>query len=171
MLQILNLFVDICFFRRGPQDLPASQTLLLATVAAYALSGLLVLPAEMSVSIKFLHTATDVALLFGLTSLLLRMRNFLVRLPQTIGALAGTGTLLQLVAWPLVSWLAAEAPTADRSGLPLLLFIVLFGWSIAVTAHIIRHALEINRAQSVLVVMVYLLASVFITNVVLAKLG
>ncbi len=170
MLQILNLFVDICFFRRGPQDLPASQTLLLATVAAYALSGLLVLPAEMTVSIKFLHTAMDVALLFGLTSLLLRMRNFLVRLPQTIGALAGTGTLLQLVAWPLVNWLNG-APTADQSGLPLLLFIALFGWSIAVTAHIIRHALEINRAQSVLVVMVYLLASVFITNVVLAKLG
>ena len=49
--------------------------------------------------------------------------------------------------------------------------VLLFGWSIAVTAHIIRLALEVSRGRSVLVVMLYLLASIFLTNVVLARLG
>lgn len=171
MLKILNLFVDICFFRRGPQDLPASQTILLASVAAYAASGLLVLPTEMPFSIRFLHTGTDVLLLFGLTWLLLTLRGMLARLPQTIGALAGTGTLLQLVAWPLVTWLTRGPPNGEQVGWPMLLFVALFGWSIAVTAHIIRQAIEVNRAQSLLIVMVYLVASIFLTNVVLARLG
>ena len=144
---------------------------MLASVGAYAGSGLLVLPAEMAFSIKILHTASDLALLFGLTWVLLRLRQFLARFPQTIVALAGTGTLLQLVAWPLVTWLGRDPGQVERSGWPLLLFVLLFGWSIAITAHIIRQALEVSRGQSVLVVMLYLLGSIFLTNVVLARLG
>ncbi len=61
MRDLLNLFLDICLFRKGPQDTPASKGLLRMCVSAYALSGFLVLllntPAETAILLTLLDRA------------------------------------------------------------------------------------------------------------------
>ncbi len=77
------------------------------------------------------------------TVLLLRKRPG--HLPQTLAALAGTGAVIQLIAWPLLAS-------------PVLLIPLLI-WSLTINAHILRHALEISLGLAILISLGFLLMS------------
>ena len=57
MREIISLFVQIALLRRGPQDLPASRTLLLLSVCAYA--ALTALVSELLGGTSLLPLAAD----------------------------------------------------------------------------------------------------------------
>ena len=139
MSALFELFLDICLFRKGPQDVPASMALLKACLLAYGLSGLLVLMIGTSLPVALLQILLDLVLLGGLLYLALILRRHPKRFEQTLSALTGTGTLMGLLALPLMSWIAHQG--ADGGGeLPSALMLALMVWSIAIMAHILRHA-------------------------------
>ena len=100
MLALFNLFLDICLFRKAPQDVPASTPLLKMCLLAYALSGLVVLliSAPVAVAVALLQILLDMVLLGGLLYLGLILRRHPQRFEQTLSALTGSGTLLGLLA-------------------------------------------------------------------------
>ncbi len=172
MRALLDVFLEICLLRRGPQDLPASPALTVLSLAAYGLSGMVAVIAIMPLSMALPQTLLDLALVSGLSYLLLSLRGFGARFLQTLTALAGTGTLLNLVAWPLFMWMGQEADTAGQgSPLPSLLFLVLLGWSIAIMAHIVRHALSSTRSMGLLCAMAYLIISLAMASWLLPHQG
>jgi len=67
---------------------------------------------------------------------------------QTCTALAGTGTLFNLMALPLFDWFASKQ---TGQALYLLLFVALLIWSLSVMAHIFKHALAISFPASMMV--------------------
>lgn len=162
MNALLNQFWMICLLRSGPQDLPTSYPLLKFALFAYMFSGLLFLLSgvgTLGVYQAVVLVALDTALLAGLTYLVLRVLNYQPRFMQTLTALAGAGAVLQLIALPL-GWWFAWAETADASvQLPALLWLVLMVWSLAVTGHILRHALSVSFGIGVLCALGYLLVS------------
>jgi hypothetical protein len=85
----------------------------------------------------------------GLIPLLLGLglRQFSVRLPQTITALAGTG----LVFGALSIALALQASPGAVQPLLVLVWVGTFVWSLVVDAHIYRRALSINMSLGMLV--------------------
>lgn len=141
MRALLNLFLDLCLFRKGPQDVPASPALLKLTLLAYGLSGLLVLLLSTPAPVAILKTLLDMVLLVGLLHLTLILYRHPARFEQTLSALAGVGTLMGLLALPLVSWIAQQGADGDIE-LPGLLVLGLMSWNIAVMAHILRHAFD-----------------------------
>jgi GAF domain-containing protein len=162
MRALFELFLDICLLRKGPQHVPDAPVLLRLTAIAYGLSGLLVSLITLAAPAALFLTLLDLALLSGLTYGLLRFRGYLERLSQTLTALFGAGTLLQLVALPLVIWLTQEsvARTAGQEAmpeLPSLLYFFLFGWNIAVLAHIVRQALSFTLGGGLLCALGYIL--------------
>ena len=142
MRALLDLFLDICLFRKAPQDVPSSRALLRLCLLAYAGSGLLVLLIGAPAQVALLQMLLDLALLSGLLYLGLSARRHANRFEQTLSALTGSGSLLGLLALPLLFWLSGQ-PRGDAAALPSMLLLLLMVWSIAVMAHILRHAFEI----------------------------
>lgn len=139
MIYYANLFLDIALLRRNPQDLPASRHLLLLTVLAVIASYVLAINARYTVAESLLRAGVDVAFLALFVYALLLVERRPTRFNQAFTALCGTGTLLNLLSWPLFGLLD---PGGGFTGVALLLLWALVVWGILVTAHILRHAVE-----------------------------
>lgn len=162
MYALFDAFFEICLLRKGPQDLPASWPLLKLSLITYGLSSLLSLLSTVEPPLALFQAVLDAALLAGLTYGLLRVTGHRPRFLQTLTALAGTGTLLGLIAWPLTLWMQTEAAADTGTGLSFLLFFLLLLWSIAVIAHILRHALSTTLGMGLLYTLGYLMISVMV---------
>ncbi|MEO6696545.1 MAG: hypothetical protein ABIN45_00890 [Gammaproteobacteria bacterium] len=149
MLNRLKLFMDMCLLRAGPQDLPTSPPLLTVSLFAYIATSIALGVATQSFGSAVLYGLADTLTLAVLTYSLLMVRRLPQRLTQTLSALAGTGAVIGLFALPLV--------LVQNAAQVLLLLIML--WSLTVTGHILRHALNVSLPMGILASMGYLLAS------------
>jgi len=159
MYALFNLFLDICLFRKGPQHVPASLALLRLTLITYGLSGFLVLLLSVSPLTAGLMVLIDIALLSALIYGALALWNYKMRFIQTLTALLGTGTLLQLLVLPVSVWMMQELSKTGTPEFPWLLSLGLIIWSIAVIAHILHHALAISRGLGLLYTLGYVIIS------------
>ena len=157
---LIGQFFAIIRFRAGPQDLPGGWGLALACIAAYVMLGLvsdrLVAPGENSPRGLF-----SVAFQLLMISILLRLRGLAIRLPQTISALTGTGSLFGLALVAVLLQIPADGEMVN----PLVqwLGLLLFFWSLAVDGHIYRHALSTTMSSGMIVaVMMFALNFVLI---------
>ncbi len=159
MGKLIGRFIDICLLRAGPQDLPASSTLLVLSLLAYIASGVIVLLPSTSFGSAVAQALVDTLLLAGLLRLVLQWRGFSSRFDQTLTALAGAGAFQGMIAWPLV----ASIYHADAEGLVApfqsLLLLALFVWTLVVIGHILRHALSTSYAAGFLFGSVYVMLS------------
>ena len=149
MLNIFKLYVDICLLRAGPQDLPATQSVLTLSLLAYTAASIALSVTTQSFGSAVLYGLADALTLAAFTYVLLMVRRLPQRQTQTLSALAGTGAVIGLFALPLV--LMPNVP-------PLLLLLVTV-WSLAVIGHIMRRALNVSLPMGILASMGYLLAS------------
>lgn len=158
MRALFDLFLDICLFRKGPQHIPASQILLRAALIAYGASGLLVLLISLDAVSALLVMFADMVLLTGLTYGVLSLRGYSPRFSQTLTALLGTGTLVQLAALPVSLWVS-KTLEQDIAALPQLLYLALLVWSIAIMAYILQQALAVSRGIGILYTFGYIAIS------------
>ena len=164
MSRLLTLWFDICLLRAGPQDLPASRELLGLALASYALvSFLLSLPGYPLVTAVQM-ALVDAVLLIMFAITLLYFLGKMARLNQTLTALAGTGTLLGLLALPVMPLLLPDQEAKQQPLLVSLLWLLLLGWSLIVVAHIMRHALSVNLPVAIGVAILYTLVAMQILN-------
>jgi len=162
MFALFDRFVEICLLRKGPQDLPASAVLLRLVILFYVLSGLLVLMVGRTFADLFsiiLLIALDIVILSGLIYAILQVLGFLSRFLQTLTALFGTGTLLQLLILPLAVWM--ESVGIDSTGvvLPWLLSQLLLIWSLVITGFILQQAFSVSRLAGLLYAFGYMIIS------------
>ena len=157
MRALSELFLAICLLRKGPQDVPASPVLLCLTLLSYGLSGVLIPLLDVDLSTSLMLTVLDIALLTGLTYGALTLRDYRQRFMQTLTALLGTGTLLQLLALPLLFLLEQEGAGSGGPGWSWLLWLVLFIWGIVIMAHILRHALSTSLGVGCLYSLAYVM--------------
>ncbi|MBS1248363.1 MAG: hypothetical protein H6R48_1152 [Proteobacteria bacterium] len=61
MRALFELFLDICLFRKGPQDLPAGMALLKLCLLGYGLSGFVVLQLSTPAPVAILQILLDLA--------------------------------------------------------------------------------------------------------------
>ena len=81
-------------------------------------------------------------MLLAFIFLLLYLLNKAARINQTLAAMAGAGSLLGLVAFPLV---LMQGPENADGAVPValsLVWVALLVWNLVVSAHILRHALS-----------------------------
>ena len=171
MLKLLNLFFEVAILRRPPQDVPYDLRLLRLALAAYVGSGMLVLFLRTAPDAALILAAVDLMLLTAMLTLVLNLAELKERLVQTLTALTGAWALIQLVAWPVINWLARAEAAAQGQGLPLLLVLLIMIWSIAVLAHILRHALSGPWVQGVILAIIYTMMSQFVTGSVERLMG
>jgi hypothetical protein len=147
---IRTLF-DLLRLRAGPQDLPGSWTLTSIAIAAF-LGQALVTSQSLDGGDEAARSVLSIAIQFAAVALLLKFRGHPERLEQTLLALAGTGFILGLLAFALLTQANADV----QQPLLAILFFTIFGWSLAVDANIVRHALNVSLSTGVLVAVILL---------------
>ncbi|MCU7852873.1 MAG: hypothetical protein KZQ80_11715 [Candidatus Thiodiazotropha sp. (ex Monitilora ramsayi)] len=155
MKSLINTAVDLCLLRMGPQDVPASQTLLLVSfVLNFIVGVLMVIGFKADLTRAFLETLFQIVLMLGALYLALNITKRLSRFNQTATALMLSGLLLGLMVLPLVIW--NQRSQSTESGL---LILVLMFWSIVVLGHILRHTFEMPFNIGVASAVIYTLLS------------
>jgi hypothetical protein len=156
--RLLNVFVDICLLRAGPQDLPASSFLVLVTALLSLLTGTLVIVGTFgSLDTALAAQLLDILLLLGLLKLGLQLTDKSARYLQTAAALFGSGALINLVTMPLQLLESGDPRVSTASELSGLFYLVLIIWALVVVGHIVRHALGIRMAAGIMIALGYFL--------------
>ncbi len=151
--------VRICLFRDGPQELPANSSLLILLVAvAWVVQTLLISQLDEGGTVG-LEVTLAVAFSLLFTWLALTLRGGTNRFLQTASALFGTNLVLLVPVAPLLFMAGSNGDGALQT-----LLLALWIWSIAIKAHIFRHALDLPIAGGVLVAIGYTILSLFITG-------
>ena len=146
MSRVIFQLLDILRFRAGPQDLPSAWSLAILLALAYMSQGYIAdhLLEDTEASPR---SMVSVVIQFLATALLLQVRRQWSRFAQTVTALSGTGLFFGAVSIFIVT---RANPETSNPGLALF-WLAAFVWSVAVDAHIYRHALSITMSLGVLV--------------------
>ena len=149
---IFLLFIDLIRLRRGPQDLPSSQNLLIITGFLLIVTAILGDHMNDDFAGRLIFALTQVAILTITVWIILALNRKSERAVQTLTAFYGTSVLIQLVVWPFRSWLLSMSEEAQQQAtLPLLAVIALAVWSFVVMVHIYRNALDASRGKAILI--------------------
>lgn len=151
MKTILYFYWQLCLLRKAPQDIPASPSLLQLTALVYVLLGTLLGSLGDTVLVGLVQAALDLLLMVGFLKLALTITGHQDRFVQTLTALLGSGLILSGLAVPLM--LVRTLGYANQ--MPGLLWLWLFGWSILITGHILRHSLSVSLRMGVVLTFLY----------------
>jgi hypothetical protein len=154
-MPLIKLFFDICLFKKGPQDLPASGLLLGLATLAYLLVGIVLLGLEATWADAAIQALVEGAMLLGFLFITLKVTGLMSRFLQTASAMLGCDALISSLAVPLLTWMLTSP---EAKGVYLFLLLLML-WHLAVVAHILRHALSRHLGIGLGLAIVYVVAS------------
>ncbi len=155
MFEIIKLLFDICLFKKGPQDLPASVWLLRVLVAVNVSVSFLMLSIHTDWINSAIQAIASALLIVGFSWLMLYLTRKWKRFVQTTVALLGTDALISFFALPGM----ASMMVGTGALLAFMVTIALMIWHWAVTGHIIRNALGQSWTFSLGLAFLYILCS------------
>jgi len=158
MNALITLIFNIMRLRAAPQDLPYSRVLMLLCIGAYLLMGLVIASLDQTFGLALLSAGVDTLLLVGLAWLALWITDHQSRIIQTVTAFTATGTLFEIMGWPLVAYLQ-QTSADDPSSLSFLLLILII-WNISVIGHILRHAVDVPMWIGTGIALLYIYTSI-----------
>ena len=167
-MPLIKLFLDICRFRLGPQDVPRSGFLLGLVLALNALASLLLGLLEVDMATAGLQTLVALALLTAFIFASLRLSRHPGRFQQTLTAALGCDALIRTsLDADVVPLITALALPLLAAGLLLpsvqvtvsLMLLATMLWEIAVIGHILRHALDLPYLAGLVASLVYTMLS------------
>ena len=159
MKELVRLFMQIALMRKGPQDLPASATVLAATAAGYFLVNCLVSAALPPIRGPwFGHLVVDVLFTLAWYALLLRILRRPERFLQTTTAVFGYQAVLSPF-WIACVWLIRQFAEDDAWRFPIVLLgLAIVVWLVAANARVLKAALEWTLPSCVALVILQILA-------------
>lgn len=158
MTAYLNAYLRLALLKQNPQDLPASQTLTLLSLASYFLISIALSAPGYGLGKGMVHAVIEVMILIAYTRGLLSAFAIPERFMQTVSALAGCSVLWGIAVLPLGALLAQAPPEEPPAG-PALLYFALVIWLLVVYGHIFRHALSRGSLGGFLAGLGYLIAA------------
>jgi hypothetical protein len=167
-MKLLSRFIEICLFKAGPQDLPASHWLMKTAVLSYFIVSVLVNRIEYNWEMSLLTSLTDMLMMIFVTILLLKFRKLLNRYQQTITAMAATGSLIGIVGMPLLFSSKGLTEQSEFIGLVMMLLVMVLLWSMMVTAHIFRNALQVKPVTAVMITVAYTIANMMVVGLTMS---
>jgi hypothetical protein len=161
MGRFVLILLDMLRLRAAPQDVPPGWLVAGTLTAAYIAQGFIA-DQILGESDGAPRSLLAIGVQFLAVALLLTARNFQARLPQTLTALAGTGFIFGLMSLLILARVDPGKPQPDLA----LFYLILFGWSLVVDAHIYRHALSIKLNIGVLLAVLIFAANFMLLNAV-----
>ena len=167
-MNIAMRFIEICLFKAGPEDVPASHWLLKITLLSYFMVGVVISRIDSAWDVSLFTSLTDMLVMIVVIGLLLQFRGFKSRFQQTLIAMAGTGTCLGIIGIPVVLLFNQVNEQERLSSYAMLLLIAVMFWSLMVTAHIFRRSLDIKPGTSAVLTITYTIVSLLAVGLVIS---
>ena len=145
---IVLLFYRVATFKIPPQELPATEKVLVTAITLSLLVGLLryfIVGAEYYSIFRVVIELLVPAVLIYLLLLIFKLQN---RFAQTLSAVAGSGAIIYAFALPVFPSFHASADESQY-GWSVYIIILLDLWSVAVLAFILKHAVNIGFAAGI----------------------
>ncbi len=156
MKPLFKLFFDICRLRAKPQDVPASNTLMLFTLLVAIITGVPAIIGHVGgLASALMIGLVDVVLILVLLRIFLTLTGLSGRLLQSATALFGTGVIINLFSIPVQMLLDSSAEYSVSQFVGALLYFALLVWSLVIMGHILRHSFKLQLSSGVLVAMGY----------------
>lgn len=171
MFALIQPFINLLLFRAGPQDMPASQGVFKATVVACFLSDIIGASATLGMGTSILLSAGQIALLGIFVYLLLKINKKESRWVQTLSALFGSLTLINLATFPFVRNLTLFVDGQLVMSGNILIVAALQLWFFIVMARILRDALEIRMGRAVLLTFLIINVVPLVLSMLIGSIG
>lgn len=143
--KLINVFVNICLLRAGPQDLPASSFLMLLTAVLGLMTGTVVLGSAFNNPFEaLLAQLMDLIFLVLFLRLGLTYKRIEARFLQSATALFGCGVLINIAIMPVQLMMGGDPAASALGQVGVLFFLLLSVWTLVVIAHVFRHTFETN---------------------------
>jgi hypothetical protein len=169
MLKLLQAFIDVAFWRKGPQHLPPSALLMGLTCVAYlglaiatsgAVGQLADVPADQAIAApRIIDVVVWLALTLGWVAVMLLLVRRPKRFVQTVTAVVGTGIVIEPIALVVYALLAR----AGASFIAVPIFLALLCWYVLAIAHIFASSLEMPMLIAVLLSFGFFLVRILVT--------
>lgn len=161
---ILLLFFRVAIFRTPPQDIPASEVVLVISIAFSLLAGLLRYAVVGYEYYSLLRVFLEPLISGILIYLLLAFFKLPGRFSQCFAAVCGSGAIIYLFALPVLpSFFATESSLHQLS---VYIIIAIDLWSVAVLAYILKHTVNAGFATGIsLAVALVLLTLIVVENI------
>tara|TARA_B100001123_G_scaffold438827_2_gene574442 strand:- start:857 stop:1396 length:540 start_codon:yes stop_codon:yes gene_type:complete len=143
-VNLIKPFWDICKLKRMPQDIPESRFLFNVVLCTYLLLSTVFNLIGSTITEACLFSLLMTTLLLVFIRILLLTRQYDRRMLQTATALMGTSIVLFPASFALRYWFYVIENSGTESNLAGYLWICLFIWERFISAHILRHALDIR---------------------------
>jgi hypothetical protein len=169
MWKLLQTFVDIALWRKGPQDLPASRFLAILVLAAYIVASfiqvrLLDLHLRSAVVIIAVDVTMVVAWVWAVLAFFERRQRFI----QTFTAMLGVGVLLALLDIAVRAIQLATSGPADN--LPDLWLGLRFLAIALIMGRILMHALDRGLLTGMALTVAIVYSTAAVVQIVIARL-
>ena len=165
---LLQRFIQICLFKAGPADIPASHWLLKLVCLIYFVIGMLVSHVDHGWVPSAVASGADTLLLLLVCWGLLSVKGLAERFIQTASAMAGTGAIMGLIGLPIFVLFRQAESTGQFTSVILLLVMVLMFWSLFITAHIFRFSLEIKPGMAAILTVAYTIVSLIVVGLAMS---
>lgn len=158
MSQYLKLFINLCLFRGQAANVPRSETLLVLTALAATITAAISADPNHGLFRGPLMAIGHVLSFALIIYLALRLRGYSERVVQTLTAMFGATTLLQLLVLPFAGWHERLLPAGEPQlilTIPLLFVLVIGLWSLTVMISILRQAMESSAGAAAIIIVGY----------------
>ncbi|PHS68117.1 MAG: hypothetical protein COB23_09750 [Methylophaga sp.] len=168
VMDIALRFFDLCLFKAGPEDVPASSWLMKITLVIYFILGIAIGRIDSTWNASLFISLADLLVMMLAINVLLRFRGFQARYQQTVTAMAGAGCCLGIIGFPVLVLFYQVGEQARFSSIAMLLMVGLMFWSLMVTAHILRKSLEIKPGTAAAITIAYTVLSLLVAGLALS---
>lgn len=162
---IKNLF-DVCLFRKGPEDLPASSSLLQMLVVVSILVSLFLGSFIHDHQVAFILSIVGVILTFAFLKILLIKKP--ERFLQTFIAMLGTTILIDIISVPVIFPLLNEDLNSNLVLLFSLLALATYVWYVVVNGFIVSRAISSTLGYGISISIAFALVTYIIFELILA---
>ena len=156
MFRFLQLFARLCLFRGQAADVPRSEALLVITGAVAVISNAVNAVPNMGLFGGAFLSVGQVLLFSAFIYLILRFRGRQERAIQTLTAMFGASSILQIIALPFFGWHERLLPDDPEAAMmlttPLIVAAIIAVWSLAVMTSILRQAMETGTGAALLMI-------------------
>jgi len=141
-LKCVIQFVQIALFKALPQDLQASNRVLLWSIGLAFVVGMLRYVSLDVQATAFVRVVLEIFVPGLLVFALLRVFGLSHRFLQTFSAICGSAAFIYLLALPVLPAFYRASASSENT-LPFFIVLLLDFWSVAVFAYILKHAMDI----------------------------
>lgn len=169
MRSLLKYYYQMTLLRANPQDGPCSQSLQLILLLLCFLVSVLTALALYDLWPSVAHSILDLAFLYLFALVLLSSAK--ERIQQTFCAFLGAGFIISVVNAIAFNGLIANKDVTTVSTADVVVFVLIFAWTVLVYGHIVRHAINVKLSSGIGIVLGYTLVSIVLRQSLSTTLG